>query len=107
MPEPIKPKALTHTEMMNGGCQQMDDAEHAREQRLQQGSMPSRRTLISWSRPWGIRTDHWMGVAAMQFQVEVLNPFVEWHLHTHEASLEIVRDPQKGLQALSEGKREC
>jgi len=42
----------------------------------------------------------------MQFQVEVLNPFVEWHLHAHEASLEMVRDPQKGLQALSEGKRE-
>ena len=36
MPEPIKPRALTHTEMMNGGRQQMDDAEHAREQRLQQ-----------------------------------------------------------------------
>ena len=36
VPEPIKPRALTHTEMMNGGRQQMDDAEHAREQRLQQ-----------------------------------------------------------------------
>ena len=34
--EPMKPRALTYTEMMNGGCQQMDEAEHAREQELQQ-----------------------------------------------------------------------
>ena len=37
MPEPIKPRALTYTEMMNGGRQEMDKAEQAREQRLQQG----------------------------------------------------------------------
>ena len=36
MPEPMKPRALTYTEMMNGGRQQMDEAEHAREQELQQ-----------------------------------------------------------------------
>ena len=36
MAEPIKPRALTYTEMMNGGRQQMDKAEHAREQELQQ-----------------------------------------------------------------------
>ena len=36
MPEPIKPRALTYTEMMNGGRQQLDAAEHAREQQLQQ-----------------------------------------------------------------------
>ena len=36
MPEPIKPRALTYTEMMNGGRQQMDEAEHVREQELQQ-----------------------------------------------------------------------
>ena len=36
MGEPIKPRALTYTEMMNGGRQQMDEAEHAREQQLQQ-----------------------------------------------------------------------
>ena len=36
MPEPKKPRALTYTEMMNGGRQQMDEAEHAREQELQQ-----------------------------------------------------------------------
>ena len=36
MAEPIKPRALTYTEMMNGGRQQMDEAEHAREQQLQQ-----------------------------------------------------------------------
>ena len=36
MAEPIKPRALTFTEMMNGGRQQMDEAEHAREQQLQQ-----------------------------------------------------------------------
>ena len=34
--EPMKPRALTYTEMMNGGRQQMDEAEHAREQELQQ-----------------------------------------------------------------------
>ena len=36
MTEPMKPRALTYTEMMNGGRQQMDEAEHAREQELQQ-----------------------------------------------------------------------
>ena len=36
MAEPIKPRALTYTEMMNGGRQQMDRAEYAREQQLQQ-----------------------------------------------------------------------
>ena len=30
------PRDLTYTEMMNGGRQQMDEAEHAREQELQQ-----------------------------------------------------------------------
>ena len=34
--EPMKPRALTYTEMMNGGRQQMDEAEHFREQELQQ-----------------------------------------------------------------------
>ena len=34
--EPMKPRALTYTEMMNGGRQQMDEAEHAREQELLQ-----------------------------------------------------------------------
>ena len=36
MAEPMKTRALTYTEMMNGGRQQMDEAEHAREQQLQQ-----------------------------------------------------------------------
>ena len=36
MAEPVKPRALTYTEMMNGGRQQMDEAEHAREQQLQE-----------------------------------------------------------------------
>ena len=36
MAEPVKPRALTYTEMMNGGRQQMDEAEHVREQQLQQ-----------------------------------------------------------------------
>ena len=36
MAEPEKPRALTYTQMMNGGRQQMDEAEHAREQQLQQ-----------------------------------------------------------------------
>ena len=36
--EPMKPRALTYTytEMMKGGRQQMDVAEHVREQQLQQ-----------------------------------------------------------------------
>ena len=33
--KPMKPRALTYTEMMNGGRQQMDEAEHAHEQQLQ------------------------------------------------------------------------
>ena len=32
----MKPRALTYTEMMNGGRQQMDEAEHALEQEMQQ-----------------------------------------------------------------------
>ena len=32
----MKPRALTYTQMMNGGRQKIDDAEHAREQELQQ-----------------------------------------------------------------------
>ena len=36
MAEPMNPRALTYTEMMNGGRQQMDEAEHAREQQLKQ-----------------------------------------------------------------------
>ena len=32
----MKPRALTYTEMMNGGRQQIDEVEHAREQALQQ-----------------------------------------------------------------------
>ena len=36
MTEQKKPRALTYTEMMNGGRQQMDEAEHVREQQLQQ-----------------------------------------------------------------------
>ena len=34
--KPMKPRALTYTEMMNGGRQQMEEAEHVREQQLQQ-----------------------------------------------------------------------
>ena len=34
--EPMNPRALTCTEMMNGGRQQMDEAEHVRDQQLQQ-----------------------------------------------------------------------
>ena len=36
MAEPLKPRALTYTAMMNGGRQQLDEAEHARELNLQQ-----------------------------------------------------------------------
>ena len=32
--EPMKPRALTYTEMMNGGRQQMDEAEYARKQEM-------------------------------------------------------------------------
>ena len=32
----MKPRALTYTEMMNVGRQQMDEADHVREQQLQQ-----------------------------------------------------------------------
>ncbi|WP_115023633.1 hypothetical protein [Synechococcus sp. UW69] len=35
MTEQKKPRALTYTEMMNGGRQQMDAAEHNREMDLQ------------------------------------------------------------------------
>ena len=32
----MKPRALTYSEMMNGGRQQMDEADYVREQQLQQ-----------------------------------------------------------------------
>ena len=32
--EPMKPRALTYTEMLNGSRQQMDEAEYAREQEM-------------------------------------------------------------------------
>ena len=35
MNEPMRPRALTYTEMMNGGRQHLDLAEHIREQELQ------------------------------------------------------------------------
>ena len=35
MTDQKKPRALTYTEMMNGGRQQMDEAEHNREVNLQ------------------------------------------------------------------------
>ena len=34
--KPIKPRALTYTEMMNDGRQQIDEAQHTRKQQLQQ-----------------------------------------------------------------------
>jgi len=36
MTQPSKPRALTYTEMMNGGRQQLEQEEHVREQELQQ-----------------------------------------------------------------------
>ena len=36
MTEPSQPRALTYTEMMNGGRQQLEHEEHIREQELQQ-----------------------------------------------------------------------
>ena len=33
-----------------------------------------------------------MGMAAGQFRVEELNPFMEWHLHTTEASVELASE---------------
>ena len=34
MAEPIKPRALTYTEMINGGRQQKDEAELTRKQKI-------------------------------------------------------------------------
>ena len=36
MTEPSQPRALTYTEMMTGGRQQLEHEEHIREQKLQQ-----------------------------------------------------------------------
>ena len=41
-----------------------------------------------------------MEEAALQFRVEELNPFMEWHLHTHEASLEVARESAKRIASL-------
>ena len=36
MTEPVKPRALTYTEMMNGGRQQLNEAGQRRERELQE-----------------------------------------------------------------------
>ena len=41
-----------------------------------------------------------MGMAAGQFRVEELNPFMEWHLHTTETSLEVARESAKRIARL-------
>ena len=33
----------------------------------------------------------------MQFRIEELNPFMEWHLHATEASLEVARESAKRI----------
>ena len=38
-----------------------------------------------------------MGVEEGQFRVEELNPFMEWHLHTTEASLEVASESAKRI----------
>ena len=36
----------------------------------------------------------------MQFRVEELNPFMEWHLHTNEASLVVACESAKRIASL-------
>ena len=36
----------------------------------------------------------------MQFRVEELNPFMEWHLHTNEASLVVARESAERIASL-------
>ena len=36
----------------------------------------------------------------MQFRIEELNPFMEWHLHATEASLEVARESAKRIPSL-------
>ena len=36
-------------------------------------------------------------MAGDQFQVQELNPFLEWHLHTTEASLEVASEEAKRI----------
>ena len=38
-----------------------------------------------------------MGMGEGQFRVEELNPFMEWHLHTTEASLEVASASAKRI----------
>ena len=57
MAEPIKPRALTYSEMMNGGRQQMDEAEHAREQQLQQRVDALQKDVDQLEQALGVRAD--------------------------------------------------
>ena len=101
MAELMKPRALTYTEMMNSGRQQMVKAEHAREQELQQRVEDLQKDVDQLEQSQGgSRTDHWMRVPAMQFRVEELNPFMEWHLHTNEASLVVACESAKRIASL-------
>ena len=52
MAEPMK-LTLTYTEMMNGGRQQMDKAEHAREQELQQRVEDLQKDVDQLEQSWG------------------------------------------------------
>ena len=38
-----------------------------------------------------------MGMGEGRFRVEELNPFMEWHLHTTEASLEVANASAKRI----------
>ena len=38
-----------------------------------------------------------MGMAAGQFRVEELNPFMEWHPHTTASSLKVASESAKGI----------
>ena len=38
-----------------------------------------------------------MGMGEGRFRVEELNPFMEWHLHTTEASLEVASKSAKRI----------
>ena len=38
-----------------------------------------------------------MGMAAGQFRVEELNPFMEWHLHMTAASLKVASESAKEI----------
>ena len=59
--KPIKPRALTYTEMMNGGKQQIDEATHQNELELQRQKDQQERSIEHLEQSFKTETGPFLG----------------------------------------------